>query len=157
MAKTTARELFKQARMVEKWDGEFTEANLGGCYYNHVPEIDGYSVDWKRNERVLVRPVGEKNYDGRRFWRLAAVFLDDKPVMLVQNAGREGDDHAKRFVVDGVAYREMVGYLMSIYEEPEIDANSDVISLDEERQDLDSFYNDDLAHVTAHPGYGYCC
>lgn len=120
---------------------------LNGCYYSHIPEVDFYSVREDFNERVEIRDIKDVDFDGRRIWRLSTVWFDGKPVMIVQNAGREGDDHARRFITNLPLYAEMVGYLASL-QKPDIDGK-DVIDPTEKRNDLDDFYNCSLDTVDA--------
>jgi hypothetical protein len=100
----------------------------------HVPEINFYRADpnGDRNTRVSIRVIREVNFDHRRFWRLATVWLDDQPVMVIQNAGREGDDHYDRFVTNGAAYVRMVEYLRTL----EIPEDVDIPRLVDPAQDL---------------------
>src|SRR5574338_357838 len=98
---------------------------LRGCYYNHIPEIDDFMVTYfsdeviAKNKRVAVRIHKDFDFDGRRFWRVADVCLDGNPFMIVQNAGREGDDSYDRFITDVEAYRKAVEYIFSILDLPE--------------------------------------
>ncbi len=126
-----------QIYALESGSIDISLATLYGWGYNHVPEIDWDEAadEELKNERVTVRIVKHHNYDWRRFWRLASVWLDDKPVMIIQNAGREGDDHHARFVTDSEAYREMVEYIISLFPKPQmkyvetIDANENIPGL----------------------------
>ena len=64
--------------------------------------------------------------------------------MIVQNAGREGDDHAKRFITNKDVFTSMLSYIHTlIVPRFEID-DEDVITLDEERKDLHDFYSNSL-------------
>lgn len=114
---------------------------LRGCYYNHVPEAGDFARLADR-PRVQVRVVGYVNIDGRRYWRLATVWFDAKPVMVVQNGGREGDDHSRRFVTDVTLFLEMVEYLKD-------EANNDIeaVPLSYDGADLVSFYGRSLDEV----------
>lgn len=90
---------------------------LKGFYYNHIPEVDlGWSSSayGLNNERVTIKCYKNHCFDGRRVWKLASVWLDEKPVMIIQNAGREGDDHAKKFVTNKQLYIEMINYIQSL-------------------------------------------
>lgn len=92
--------------------------------------------------RIEIRVYKHHVYDcGRRIWRLAAVFFDGEPVMITQNAGREGDDHAHCFVVDIERRRAMAMHMTTLLcEDPIDDRNTTRVSLDDEIQDLVSFY-----------------
>lgn len=87
---------------------------LFGCYFCHVPEIQHLDLDTARNKRVEIRYLKDFAFDGRRIWRLATVWLDGGPVMVIQNAGREGDDFSRRIVTDEGLYVQMVKYLASL-------------------------------------------
>lgn len=115
---------------------------LNGCYYSHVPELEDWLQSYQHepasamNTRVESRVYKHFDFDGRRFWRLASVHLDGDPVMITQNAGREGDDWAERIIVAPWLYPEMVAYLHTLAPPPEILAmdgkSSRVVSLDDE-------------------------
>jgi len=87
---------------------------LWGFYFSHVPEMHrrcGGQHAWRK--RVIAPGVSMRVYkhhafDLRRVWRLASVHVDDKPVMIVRNAGREGDDYADRYVFDLYLYSDLV-------------------------------------------------
>ncbi len=128
--------------------GEGVFGALGGCYFDHMPEVDGKTYgSFAPSERVTVRVVHYTDFDGRRYWQLATVWLDDEPFMVIQNAGREGDDHYARFVTDAERYGEAVRYLASLaLADPE---PGDVVDPDEPRDDLDTFYGDSLITAPA--------
>lgn len=119
-----------------------------GTYFNHVPElninphdIDGFvDVDF-----VTVKVLKDFNFDSRRYWRICVVCLHDFPVMIIQNAGREGDDYYDRFIVDPDRYKELVRLISSLIRvdiEPE--NLQDVVSLDEDIPSLTEFYGNEL-------------
>lgn len=99
------------------------------------------------SERIEIRVYKHHTFScGRRFWRLAAVFFDGEPVMITQNAGREGDDHVHRFIVDAARYGAMVGHLLSLLREVAFDDHRDTtrISMDDDVAGLTSFYCGEL-------------
>lgn len=53
-------------------------------------------------------------FDGERVWMLSSMWLDGKPFMLIQNAGRGGDDHQERFITNSELYDAAVVYLQSL-------------------------------------------
>jgi hypothetical protein len=97
---------------------------LFGHRYSHVPEVATFLP---RDQPLLVPGVELRMYkdhafDGRRIWRLTLVWLwshskrDDEPrgpVMVIRNAGREGDDHASRYVFDVRLYDTLIDRLCS--------------------------------------------
>lgn len=89
---------------------------LIGCYFNHIPEF-GENIGWSADDgttRVTIKLHYYRQTDYRRFARVASVWLDDRVVMLIENAGREGDDHHARWLLDLPAYRELVRYLRGL-------------------------------------------
>lgn len=129
---------------------ESTTRDLGlliGCYYSFIPEIDEGDFQWhgdlKENTRIEVVVYKDFDFDGRRFWRLAAVKFDNDFVMIIQNAGREGDDHTARFITNGDAYRNMVAYIHTLLPIFTEDLN-DVVPVDDNINGLTNFYGNDL-------------
>lgn len=59
--------------------------------------------------------------------------------MVVQRAGREGDDHKARFVTDAAAYAEMVSYLKALLGEQVV-----AVAADQDIMGLDEFYGNKL-------------
>jgi hypothetical protein len=110
---------------------------LWGYQYSHVPEVSDPSVKPRMGgvrgycwypyprrrthgsrDRAPVRVTGVEvrvykhhNFDFRRVWRLASVHVRDRPVLIVRNGGREGDDEASRYVFDLFLYAELVELL----------------------------------------------
>lgn len=120
---------------------------LTGCYYNHIREA---RLDWgmpydEEFPDIQVRVVKEFDFDGRRFWRLATVWFKDKPVMVIQNAGREGDDHEARFITDTESFNNMCRYIEMISNKGDEEVVEDVYSEDQEiGSKLTTFYGNTL-------------
>lgn len=96
---------------------------LAGCYYNHVEEAfpDAYfMLNGKTSERVEIRVLRDFRFDFRRIWRLATVWFDGAPVMVIQNAGREGDDHCARFITDAAAFKALCAHLVAEFDQLEM-------------------------------------
>lgn len=121
---------------------------LQGCYYNHLEEAGDVNNLPGPPDDYLVEVQYIKNhcFDGRRTWTLATVWFKDKPVMVIQNAGREGDDHYERFITDAVLFKEMVDHIKSLKEQDE--PLMGVVDLDQDNPALTSFYGYDLASVS---------
>lgn len=138
------RELYK--RKPERIDKDIN--CLYGCYYNHVPEIEDFShgvyIEDGLNKRIEIHYYKDFCFDGRRTWVLAAVKFDDKFVMIIQNAGREGDDHTARFITNKNRYIKMVKYIKSIIPVEPDDDIRDMFNLDDDITILTSFYGNDL-------------
>ena len=126
---------------------------LHGYYYNHVPELETDILPAEDpSKRVVLRWYKNFNFDGRRFWALAAVCFDGMPFMIIQNAGREGDDHHKRFVTDEHTYHQAVLYLKSIALLPDRGGpDKDVVDPDVDIKGLTDFYGNSLdGHFEMH-------
>jgi translation initiation factor RLI1 len=64
--------------------------------------------------------------------------------MIIQNAGREGDDHYKRFITDEFTYISMVQYIKSLIPVSFETKIQDVVDPEEEIEKLDKFYDGEL-------------
>lgn len=115
---------------------------LSGFYYNHLPEA-GEKLDWAnlKSERVTVKEIKNFDYDGRRIWYLATVWFDSKPVMIIQNAGREGDDHFARFVTNGPLLNEMASHIRTLCQSYEC---VEIVDINKDNPSLTNFYGQDL-------------
>jgi len=119
---------------------------LVGCYYDFIPEamIESWDLQDMTSPKIKIRCLKDFDFDCRRIWRLCTVWFDGKPIMITQNAGREGDDHACRFITDEDGYRNMIQHLVSI-KIAKINEITDVISPDEDMKTvLTSFYSNSL-------------
>lgn len=146
----TAKELY--ARKPEYITTNIIEY-LYGCYYNHLaPFIDiQYDENIKKEllkqDKIEIHVYKHYDFDGRRFWRLSAVKFENDFVMIIQNAGREGDDHSERFITNIDKFKEMIKYIRNLINN--IDFYDDVIKkdfieLDEEIPSLCDFYGNKL-------------
>lgn len=117
---------------------------LKGSYYNHVPEL---GEDWwieNGNDKVVIKTVKEFNFDYRRFWALRTVWFDEVPVMVIQNAGREGDDHDARYITNETAYREMIVYIKTLIPVEQIEELPDLLDENTDLSSLTEFYHNKL-------------
>lgn len=92
---------------------------LIGCYYNHIPELADFNLhtiaeEVEKSERLVIRTIGEHIVDYRRWAAVRILFIDTTPVMLIRNAGREGDDFYDRTVFSPEKYHEMINWLRSL-------------------------------------------
>lgn len=74
-----------------------------------TPALEAMQAEGRLQVRELVNPY----IDGYRIAQMHTLWLDGHPVLIVQDAGRGGDDHHKRWVTDGPRYFEMLAYLLS--------------------------------------------
>lgn len=117
---------------------------LNGFYYSHVPELSAEHLPAEDpGKRVELRCYKDWCFDDRRTWRLASVWFDGKPFMVIQNAGREGDDHYKRFVTDEETYVATVTYLKTLCPAA-VTKVEDVVGPNDEVVGLTEFYGNSL-------------
>lgn len=136
----TANEAYARTAESESMDINFLFSGWG----THLNEIsDASYLDDGVNQRVKVKILKDFNFDGRRFWRMCTIWFDDKPVMITQNAGREGTDHVSRFITDEPLYKEMVTYIKSLMP-PLFNLNDDIVSPDEDIKLIGNFYDNSL-------------
>lgn len=126
---------------------------LGGfSNHCHIPEFlpDKYTSAFDHEERytdrITIRIHKFIWNDVRRYWRLASVWVDGMPVMVIRNAGREGDDFADRIITDLKRYElllEIVGSLRSCKRED----GTQSVDPDVNIKDLESFYGQSIRTV----------
>lgn len=63
--------------------------------------------------RMQVKLVGHDNGDGYRYATLVTIWYNGCPVMIVQEAGRGGRDHQRRWITDVLEYKALCRYLRS--------------------------------------------
>jgi len=100
---------------------------LRTSYVNHVPEIPkNYCQLFKGTiEEFEVRVLVSFRKDYRRYWRLSTVWYQDHPVMVIGNAGREGDDSSVRFVTDVDRYGVLIKAIHQFLEKNEYYARNE--------------------------------
>lgn len=141
--------LARQPESHELWDSKDQEL-LQGHYFNHLPEaFENSWYDLAENTLIYISTYKDFSYDGRRCWRLLVWSYDGTPVMVTQNAGREGDDHYKRYVFNETAYKYMVEYVKSLMP-PEVSVTSDLVGIETDIPTLTMFYGQDLDGVFEH-------
>ncbi len=129
--------------------------NVYGFADRFLPEFDAFDFDADLNTRVVIKTYADMCFDGERIWCFESVWFDGRPVMIVQYAGRGGDDDSDDFITDKEAYLEMVSYFESLCEKGAETFN--VYSLDEDIKDLGDFYGHRLSDfynaATVNPKY----
>lgn len=107
------------------WTSTKIDDYLMGCYYNYFPELGEFFQHnlnpkfEKENIKIFTKIHMHYKRDTRRYWRLASVWYIDEenneiPFMVIQNAGREGDDYSARIINDKRTFIEAVNYLRSL-------------------------------------------
>jgi hypothetical protein len=137
---TTANDLYALATQKTTFELEW---ELDGF----IQEVGFGDIPEGANTRVNARLLDYKDFDGNRIWELMTVWLDDQPFMVVQCAGRSGQDHRVRFITNETLYAQAVEYLRSL-ERVEVMNSDDVIGADEPRADLATFYGRTLPALT---------
>lgn len=114
-------------------------------YTTHVPEIGDAVYGFNEQSEITIRIYKDFDFDGRRFWRLASVWLGDRPIMIIRNAGREGTDHHSRFITDEAGYRDLIA-VCAKYRKPDPHSQEleDVVPPDQDIKDLAEFYGNAL-------------
>lgn len=122
-------------------------SSLRGCYYDHIRECelsDYFDFESIKQDRVEIKFLKNHNFDYRRIWRLATVWFDDKPVMVIQNAGREGDDHRARFITDAPRFNDMCDYIKALCT-IKCEVQRDVVDATVDIENLTCFYGNELS------------
>jgi hypothetical protein len=134
---TTARQLYSLPS--EDLPYECTVFSIAEHLYevqNDIPyDLDTESLPFE------IKVLKDHCFDGRRTWTLKTVWWEDKPFMIVQNAGREGRDHVDRFITSVPQYKKFIAALQDLIGQDDDQISRDMLGLDEERPDLDSFYS----------------
>lgn len=95
-----------------------------------------------------IRCIQDYCFDRRRTWELYTLWKDKKPFMIIQLAGREGDDVVNRYITNKELYIETVEYLESLIEKKDdietIEEDIETIEEDIEMPLLTNFYGREL-------------
>lgn len=116
---------------------------------NHFPEVDLFelSYDKVRAKGDITVVTHAYHYeDFRRYWALWSAWFRGKPFMVLQNAGREGSDHNKRFVTSAPLYWDAIDSLRTCYKDSGGSCR-DIYSYWEHINELDSFYGMSVAEA----------
>lgn len=98
--------------------------------------------EWdKVAEHIMYKFVTYHNIDGRRIWALGYATFDDIPFMIIQNAGREGDDHVQEYVFNKEVYEQAGNLLLDIQKDiPRWIRDIEIYDIEEHNENLNSFY-----------------
>jgi len=93
-------------------------------------------------EGLEQRIHGFHSFDGERSWELSSIWYKDRPFMVLQEAGRGGDDHVETFLTDKEVLKELKLKIAEL-----LDQHKKTISFspDEDIEDLDCFYGHELS------------
>lgn len=147
-------------------ESTFALSELADGGYNHFPEIE---TPWRfheiprdipdgTNTRIEIRIHGYATQDSRRYWRLASVWYMKRPVMVIRNAGREGDDLVNRWITNEGVYLDMITYLLTLLPIAlTTETTEDLFDRDTDIPNLTEFYGAKLkiGEKTERYTYGY--
>jgi hypothetical protein len=114
-----------------------------------LPEVDT-DVLVDTDESLEWREYAYHNFDGRRIWLLASIHFRGRAALIVQRAGREGDDHHERIVVDVQAYADLVRYAWSLPKKWPDMISYRCAELDTDDEELTQFYGHSLDEILGH-------
>lgn len=156
----TIEELLKTEpeKIVNAFDGSKDNWLISYCC-NHLSELGAWCFEEqvasllinKTCERIKVHVYKDHPYDQRRLWRLGVIYFDNRPVMVVQNAGREGSDHFERFIINKENYVSLLKHLINYILSNDDLLNSitkdiKVTDQNEEIKNLTEFYHNSLSN-----------
>lgn len=113
---------------------------------DNLPEAglnDWEAEVFEKAEWIKIKNHGFIQSDYRRYWQLASVWFLDKPVMIIRNAGREGDDRQDRFITDVPLFWQMVAYLQ-VLKVHRGEPPKDTVNPDKDIPNLTEFYGNSL-------------
>lgn len=109
----------------------------------------------EKEGRFTVERVAEEHHDHRRYAQLHTLCFDGAPIALVQNAGREGDDHRRRLITDAHRFIELCHYLQTHAVDRERYARiyADTVDADTPmyEEEVSAFYGTDLLAEKGYP------
>lgn len=126
--------------------------DLVGCRYSHIEELpEDHQQElhryWHEDEfkalfsdRLRIDTLAYACPDGRRIWQLRTVYWASTPVMILQNAGREGDDHAERFILNLYEFNRMLQYMQDVTPLADGSPHDVVEDLNADMPELTEFY-----------------
>lgn len=102
-----------------------------------------YDDDTVTAENRLIGKSFFEETDGYRGIWLEALYFDDAPFFIYQEAGRDGHDHTGRFLLDDAVFNQAYHYLLDRRKPDDGDYNK-VWDMDTNTPELTEFYGRDL-------------
>lgn len=142
----TPQELFSRTPVqvsneIEGFHSHLGDYGISQFEFNKVLEED---------PNIETRFYAVANFDGYRYWMLGAVFFRGIPVLIFQEAGRNGRDHTRNIEVrDPENPNAMGDFLRYIRDNLLENGRVEAVSLDTDVEDLDYFYNCKLDDIVA--------
>ena len=115
--------------------------------HSHIPEsgLEYWDAHELSSNRLEIKVYKHFDFDFRRFWRLSSVWLDNTPVMICCNAGREGDDYHRRYLLNKQKYMELIVLAKTLMaEKVELDKDTQEIPWNKDIPEMTKFYDSEL-------------
>ncbi|GAA4418122.1 hypothetical protein GCM10023187_51190 [Nibrella viscosa] len=116
---------------------------LTGCTYNHIPEVTTFPeqepTPTAGGKKVLIRYYKDHFFYNHYLWRLASVWFGGKPVMIIQNAGLEGEEFKRRIITNAQLYLKLVQHLNGKLTDVFL-KTGDLVDSTQEIRGLDAFH-----------------
>ena len=115
---------------------------LKGNLYDHIPEVNTSKIDYYLNTKICVKIVENEVVKKNCIKRTGTVWFEDKPFMIIQNGGEDGEYDAERYITNVDLYKAAVNYLLELFvQSVEVDIDlSDVLDPDLETESFENFY-----------------
>jgi len=104
--------------------------------------LDGLITDWvspevnQKNDKIVIKIHNYRSYNHTLYWdRLATVWFEDKPVMVISNYGKDGGYHDQQ-ITNADRFKEMCVYIKSIIPIDFEKYNYNIKSLTKKAEDL---------------------
>lgn len=113
----------------------------------HFSDVDFFSIE-QENGPIQARYYADHSFDGERCWELFSLWIDDKPFMICQEAGRGGRDHIDNFITNKDLYLKACDELRKLYkkEVPVFDETENLVDLtDFYGKKLEFFYSKNVS------------
>ena len=114
------------------------------CSLSAFVPFDLSGIDDEANTQVVIKCYADHDFDGRRIWYLFSVWYKNRPIMVCQQAGREGNDHTEEFITDPDGYTEMINYISSVVRPPDLFPEGRSHDPDVDIENLTRFYGTSL-------------
>jgi hypothetical protein len=97
----------------------FAEVAVHAHWFPDISELEYSDSDvlFQRvddEKKLVIREITNECSDGYRYAAMYSLWYQGKPFMLVQDAGRSGRDHKRRWLTDFDTYVEVCAYLLRL-------------------------------------------
>ncbi len=135
---------------------DIADWTLRGNWFPEVGIVDMLGEDGfktlQAEGRLQIRKLVDEYVDGYRICMMHTIWFDGEPVLIVQDAGRSGQDHRQRWVTDAARYWALLTYMLS---KVRLEADNSFDVVDPEKlvyeEDVFFFYGTDFSKKLGHP------